>query len=368
MASLLCWVTLTCATANLANSTVNDLFNALTGWVVASVQWLLNAVADVLNATSDPGTIVNAANAEFDTLLRLSPALVLLGVLVTTVQCLRHADQAALWRLYVGVTPACVAGLVLARPLALTTLQIIDSFCATAATNSATHISDLATTLTTMPATPSFGLYLLSCLLIVAGVFLWIELLFRSVALTLLLVLVPIVVPLTTFPALRRIGWRLAETFLVLAGSKLVVVITLAVGLDEVTTPTATTVLAGVVTLLVACATPFLVLRLVPMMEASAVHAFDGLRQRAVRAAMGAPSSPVGLAVSAIAPREPLEEPPIVGEDLGLPTWMGDGDLPLPPMEGERPSAPVGRPQVRTGRVAYLRDKFGPVIGWHWDD
>jgi len=52
------------------------------------------------------------------------------------------------------------------------------------------------------------------------------------VILTLLLVLVPVIVPLATFPR-TSIGLALAETFLAVAVSKFLIVITLTLGFSE---------------------------------------------------------------------------------------------------------------------------------------
>ncbi len=368
MSTLLCWVTLNCVTTSLANATLNDLFNAFAGWVLAAVQWLLTTVGVVLNATSDPGTIVNAAQGEFTALLPLAPWLLLLGLLVATISCVRHGDQVGLWRLYLGVAPVSVAAIFLARPLALDALRLVDALCSVASSRNAIDFSQLGNALVNVGAIPGFGIFVLASLVTFAAVLLWAELLFRSVALSLLLVLVPLIVPLSTFPSLRRVAWRLLESFVALAGSKVIVVTTLALGLSELNGDNATSILMGVVTLLLACATPFIILRLVPMMEQSALHALDGLRQRAVRAVMNSPQSPAGLAVQALWPAAAPPSPPTPREDLGIPFWEGSGDLPLPPLDGELPEAPVGLPQVRHGKVAYFKDRWGPVIGWHWDD
>jgi hypothetical protein len=368
MSTFLCWVTLNCVTTSLANSTLNDLFNAFTGWVLAAVQWLLTAVGATLNATSDPLTIVQAAQHEFTALLPLAPWLLLLGVLVATLSCIRHGDHVGLWRLYLGVAPACVAAIFLAQPVALDILRLVDALCSVASSQNTITFSQLADSLTKIGIIPGFGVFLLASLVTVAAVLLWAELLLRSVALSLLLVLVPLVIPLSTFPGLRRVGWRLLETFVALAGSKVIVVATLALGLSELNTADASAVLMGVVTLLLACATPFIILRLVPVMEQSAVHALEGLRHRAVRSAVTSPQSPVGLAVQALWPDAPVPGPPAPSEDLGFPLWEGHGDLPLPPLDGEPPDPPLGESSLRHGRVAYFKDKWGPVIGWHWDD
>lgn len=368
MSSFLCYFSLSCATSTIASASLNDFFNALTSWIISSVQWLLTSVLTVLDATSDPSTIVNAATSEYANLTSLAPLLLVLGLLVATLQALRHGDSASLWRVYLGVAPAAIASIFLAPPLASITLRVVDALSVAATASSFVHLNTMGTAVTKMGAVPSFGVFLLSGLVILAALLLWIELLLRTVVLTFLLVLVPVIAPLSTFPALRRVGWRLAETFLAVAGSKIVVVIALTLGLNEVVSESATSVLAGVVTLLLACATPFLMLRVVPFMEQSALHALDGVRQRAVRAGMNAPNSPAGMAVQALLPKVPLPTPPEDREDFGLPTLEGDGDLPLPPRDGVRPRPPVGTPLVRHGHAVYRTDEGGPVIGWHWDD
>jgi len=368
VSSVLCYLSLSCAASTIATASLSDFFNALTAWILGAVQWLLSTVVAVLNATSDPGTIVTAAKPEFATLVRLSPLLMVLGLLVATLQALRHGDQLALWRTYLGVAPACVAAIYLAQPLGLMLLEIVNQLAFAAEGSTAVHVGDVATALTHLGVVPSFGVFLLSIFVVFGALLLWIELVLRTVLLTFLLVLVPLVVPLSLFPSLRRVGWRLGETFIAIAGSKVVVMIALALGFSEVTQANATSVLVGVVTLLLACATPFLVLRLVPIMEHSALHAFDGLRRRTVGAVMNAPRSPAGMAVSALLPSAPLPGPPEVPEDLGIPMREGIGDLPLPPLDAEALPPPIGKPTVRHGHVAYLEDEWGPVIGWHWDD
>jgi len=122
---------------------------------------------------------------------------------------------------------------------------------------------------------------------------LWCELIIRSVVLTLLLVLVPVIVPLSTFPAMRRLGWRLAETFIAVASSKLLIVIALSLGLDELEGGSVTVAITGAVTLLLATCTPFVLLRVIPFVEQSALHNLEGIRQRFTRSVQNAPSSPL---------------------------------------------------------------------------
>ena len=175
-----------------------------------------------------------ARTAEFTALLVPAPVLMMVGLLVSTLQALRHGEASALWRVYFGVAPACVAGIALARPIALLILDAVNQLSSNAASTVAAHETVLGTALTGLtPTTPGFGVFLLACVVVVGTMLLWFELIVRTVVLTLLLVLVPVVVPLATFPSMRRLGWRLGETFVAVAVSKFAIVVTLVLGLNE---------------------------------------------------------------------------------------------------------------------------------------
>jgi hypothetical protein len=357
----------TCATS-LAKSTFNDLFNALTSWILSSVEWLLRAAGHVLMSASDPSVVLAGSKSEFNVLLVLAPGILLIGLLVSTLQALRHGEASALWRVYLGVAPACVAGVALARPLASLVLTAVNQMSSSAAAGVAQHEIALAQGLNQLaPTTPGFGVFLLAVGVIVGTVLLWCELIVRTVALTLLLVLVPVVVPMSSFPAARRIGWRLAETFLCVAASKFVIVVTLVLGLGELQGSSATEILTGAVTLLLATCTPFILLRVVPFLEQSALHNLEGLRARATRAATAA-SSPAGLIARSLTPDLPEPSLPARPDDLGLGTWPGVPESPMPPLDGEPPPPPIGEPRLRGGHVVYRHDDIGPIVGWHFDE
>ena len=371
MTHLLCIFSPTSCITDLGKSTFNDLFNALTNWIVSSVEWFLNAVGHVITSAGEPATVISGANDEFTALLVPAPLLMLIGLVVSTLTALRHGDSSSLWRVYLGVAPACVAGIVLARPMATLVLEAVNQLSGTAASTVATHESALGTSLVGLaPSTPGFAVFLLSVVVVIGTMLLWFELIVRTVVLTLLLVLVPIIVPLATFPSLRRLGWRLAETFMAVAASKLAIVITLSLGLDELTGTSVTEIVTGAVTMLLATLTPYLVLRVVPLLEQSALHNFEGLRSRTARSVAGASGSPAGQALSALTPSAPLPTPPTKGPDLGLDMWPGSGESPMPPLdpEGPPPKPPIGTPQIRKGHAVVRRDDMGPVIGWHWDE
>ena len=370
MGHLSCFVSpVGCAMTSLAKASFADFFNAVTSWILASVQWLFSASGSILNSVSDPRLVLNATASPYQSLEVVSPALVLLGLVVSTTHALRLAEPSRLWRDYFGLLPACVGGIVLARPLAQLVLELVNQLSTVASAHVVTDEHRLVLSLTDLTASvPGFGLFVVALGLAVGTWLLWCELIVRDVLLAMVLVTVPLAVPLVFFVSLRRVGWRLLETFVAVAASKLVIVLTLVLGLAEVTQGNATGVVTGLVTLLVASASPFVILRVVPILEHSALHAVEGLRGRATRAATAMGSSPAAVALERLRPNvEPPGEPER-GEDLGLGHWPGGPERQVPEYDGEPVAPPIGTPRPIGGHRHVYEDDMGPVIGWHFDE
>ena len=354
---------------SIAKATFGDFFNALTSWIMSSVQWLFGASGQILTSVSDPQLVLKASASEYATLETVSPAILLIGLLVGTIHALRLGEPVRLWRDYFGVLPACVAGIFVARPLARALLEIVNQLCAGVSSGVAGGEHQLVVGLTGLTASvPGFGLFVIAAGLALGTWLLWCELIVRNVVLALLIVSVPLVVPLALFASARRIGWRLLETFLAVAASKLVIVVTLVLGLAEVRDGSATAIVTGLVTLLLASASPFVLLRLLPVMEHSSLHAVEGLRTRAARATASVGSSPAASAVEHLRPDAPTPPEPERGEDLGLESWPGSAPGGVPDYDGEPVAPPIGRGRAIGGHRHVYSDDKGPVIGWHFDE
>jgi hypothetical protein len=337
-----------------------------------SLHWLLGIVATALNATSNAATISKAASGEFTSLLHLSPLLLLTGLLIATLQGIRLGDSSVLWRLYLGIAPACVLALFLARPVGELLIRIVNQLSASSVATVSTHAALLEKTVSSLPSsTPGFGLFLLVGALITTAFLLWCELVVRMSILTLLLAIVPVVFPLAVIPNLRRVALRLIETFTAVVVSKFFIVIALLVGFGEISLGSATAAIVGVVTMVLAIFSPVILMRIIPFLEKSAASSMVGLRQRATALAMNAPNSPVGKVAKLLQPEsEFYEGPPVKPEDFGIPEWDEVYDIDMPEFDPDLPNDPpvLDNRHIRKGHRVILRDHMGPVIGWHWDD
>lgn len=360
---------LSCVTHAATSVVVGGFFNSLTNWILNSVGWFLTSAGAVLNSATEPNTVIRSATTEFNVLVNLSPGLLMVGLLVATLQAVRHGDAASLWRVYLGVAPACVLGIFLARPFATLILETVNQLSSSASSTVIDRQTELSNALSSVAtAAPAFALFVLAIAVVIGSWLLWCELIVRAVVLTLLLVLVPVIVPLATFPAGRRLGWRLAETFLAVAVSKFLIVVTLTLGFDELLGSSATQVITGALTLILASGSPFLLLKVIPFVETAALHNLEGVRSRVTKSVTNIPSSPLGQAVSAMMPGAPLPGPEERPEDLGLGMWEGGPEAPMPVATGVKLPPPVGTPTPRGGHVAYRTDEMGPVVGWHFDE
>ena len=358
-----------CATHAVVSTVVGGFFNELTDWILNSVGWFLATAGAVLSASSEPSTILRSATPEFNVLVNISPALLMLGLLVATLQAVRHGDAASLWRVYFGVAPACVMGIFVARPFAVLILESVNQLSSSASNVVVERQAELTSALTRVATVvPAFALFVLAIAIVIGSWLLWCELIVRAVVLTLLLVLVPVIVPLATFPAGRRLGWRLAETFLAVAASKFLIVVTLSLGFDELLGSSATQVITGALTLILSCFSPFLLLKVIPFVETAALHNLEGVRSRLTKTVTNIPSSPLAQAARAMTPDAPMVGPQDRPDDLGLAMWEGGPETPMPEQTGNKLPAPIGTPTPRGGHVAYRTDEMGPVVGWHFDE
>ncbi|HZQ78545.1 MAG TPA: hypothetical protein VFE55_14515 [Acidimicrobiia bacterium] len=200
----------------------------------------------------------------------------------------------------------------------------------------------------------------LMAVFLIGALLVWAELVVRSALVYLLVAFAPLVLAARIWPAARGMFRRLCELGLALIVSKLAIALALAVGAvalgadDGVGRPGGGLSLAGLMggaTLMgLAAFTPFVVLRLLPLLETAVVaQGISRSPMRGAQTAMAASAYPVRLARLAVGPTGsatptgPRALP--AGSSIPLPSGAG-GDRPVRP--GQRPggSAGPGRPST----------------------
>jgi hypothetical protein len=356
-----------CAVSGVGQNLAGSLFSGLTSWVADSSSWAWRQLAGFLAATSRPGVVTAAAGPEYDALLRIAPLVALGALCANVLTSLRRADAATLARDAVLAAPALVLGVVAAMPLANLVLSVVDALSAAAGAPAAASLQRLVGAAGVFPVgTPGFAVALLDLAGVLGALALWFELVMRNAVLALLVGLSPVVLAAALWAPLRRLAVRLVETFVAVALSKFVVVAALSLGAAATGSSTPLVEVTGIAVALLAAATPFTLLRLVPLVELSALHALEGSRQRGLAGARRAAGAFAATVDRGAAARLPL--PPELPEDLGFPDWPDGPELEFPEMPDTPPEAPIGEPRVRGGHVAYWNDEHGPVMGWHFDE
>ena len=359
---------LTCATnpaACLASGAWGALWDAAAHWVANSVAWFGSQLGHVLTSTGRPELMLTASHAESSRLSSVVPLIAVLAIVASVITSVRQADPGGLVRALGAGLLIMAASLSLARPLGALVVSVADQLSRVAGTSASTDVTRWTQAAALLPpTTPSFALLALAGAETIGAAALWCELLVRDTVLTYLLVLAPFIGAAAPWPPARRWMLRLVETFVGLALAKVFVVIALALGAQEIASSSVVVILSGAVTLGFAALTPFFFLRLVPLLEGSALHATEGVRRRVSASVLGAGARVAGAAFSggaaAVAPQR--------ADEYGLGQWSGGEREFAFPAEGESGPSPVGRPRPATGHTVFGRDEYGPVVHWHADD
>jgi hypothetical protein len=386
--------------SSLAGGLVDTVFSALAAWVVSGATWLLDQVGAVISATTPVDVSSGWFGAHYAVIAALAGAVMLPMLLAGIIQSVYRQDFTQLLRSALVHLPLAVLLTAVMVQLVQLALAATDALSSTVASGSDLSgaltqlVSDLST-VSTDAGVPAF-VVMLGALLVALGAFvLWLELLVRASAIYVAVLFLPLALASLVWPAISHWCRRLVDTLVALILSKFVIVAILSLAVGEIASGSGfASVLGGGALLVLATFTPFTLLRLVPMVEAGAVHQLEGARQRAQQAVVGPPRAAVSAATFALAhtggpavaagaagtgPAGALESP---GDPASLiPSWREVspppvaevGRVPEPgrgsgaePLWGWQPGTGTDddRPAGPSGRHEIGRDDLGPVIRW----
>jgi hypothetical protein len=410
-----------CQAANGIGSTVvsagsNDVLSAFSNWVVSGAVWLLGQIGAVLNATTSVDLGASWFTDHYRLMAGLAAVVVLPLLLVSVLQAVYRQNAGILVRSALVQLPLALVLTAVAVQLVQLALGATDAMSTMIASGTGADLqsalSNLAGVLGALAASgdavvPAF-IVLLGALLIVAGsLLLWVELLVRAAAVYAAVFFLPLALASLVWPAVAHWCRRLVDTLVALVLSKFVIVAILSLAVGAVGAGSSTTlpsVLAGGALLLLAAFSPFTLLRLIPMVEAGAVHHLEGARHRVQQAFGSLPRSAASYALAQLAPvpalgaagtgmSAALEAPggveptaaPIArtqasgasgahpGEDEagaahdalpselgGIPVWRGEPPSPLPAPPGS--PVPGSAPARRSPPLIGARTAAGPPL------
>lgn len=324
-------------TSSLVGAGAGAVLSALASWVVAGAAWLLGQIGAVLSASGRVDLRASWFGTHYDLMLALAATVLLPVVLLGVLQAVYRQQPGLLLRIGLVHLPLALLLAAVAVQLVRLGLSAVDAMCSAlspAGGGDVSHaLANLAAQLVSEggdPALPAFVL-LLGGILVVFGAFaLWVELLVRSAAVYLAVLFLPLGLVSLAWPAVAHWCRRLVETLAALVLSKLVIVAALVLAAGEIGNGSGgfAQVLGGAAMLLLASFAPFALLRLVPMVEAGAVHQLEGMRQRMDRSLGVAARKTASYALSAVRAS---------ALDLGSVGTSGEG-----PVESPGPGAVAG--------------------------
>lgn len=334
---------------------------SLFGWLSGDLSGTIGLIGDVLAHVGSSSSISEAVQIHYSHVLPVAPVV---AIVAFPLALLVEMRSGSLWRLalylVLGVTIAVVAPV-----FAKIVLQAVDAIGQIAMPDMAQQITAIGHSVNAGPLSPTSAVVGIACL--IAGVIISFELVIRSVMAVLLVCLAPLVASAMCWRPAREAFRHLVEIFTAIALSKLVIELTMSVGVTLLNQQrgVSMTLIAGA-TLCLAAFMPFVVLRVIPLGHAGVMHQLDGLRQRLIHSVARSPQHPIAeLAMNAL-PVQPPGVPPIP-DDLGLEMWPSEPERPLPDREGPPPRPPVQ--PVRFPRRPVIRHTdTGPRIEWEWDD
>lgn len=279
----------------LAGGLGDAALSALTNFVVGGAVWFLGQVADVVTRSTELSVTAGWFTARYRVMAALAGSLTVLFVLLAALAALIARDPRRLIR-PVAMIPAAGLGTFAAVAVTRLLLAVSDQMSAAVSRGLTGDLREALTgaahglgTLTLVgggPVVPAFATMLAGLLAAVAAVVIWLELLLREVAIYATLLFFPIGLAGLVWDGSRRWAGRLTEILCALIFAKFVIVavLSLAVGGLASGREGYGGVLLGAALLVVAAFAPFLLLRIIGVLEvAAAATALEGVRQRGMR-------------------------------------------------------------------------------------
>jgi hypothetical protein len=340
---------------SLAAQAAGSVLESVGSGLAQASSWLVGQVLELILHTTEPSTGGKWFGAEMRLMERVSLLVVLPVLMVATIGAVLRQDGRRLFRIWgVGLPLALFAGLA-GSQLTEWGLDCADSLTAVVIGSHAQTFGEQYTRAlagAVVSTDPLFVGIILSLLTITGAMLLWLELVVRSAGVYVATFFMPLALVGYIWPATVGMARRAIEILVSLILAKFVIVASLSLGLAALVGGGVDATVSGAAILLVAAFAPFALLRLVPVVEASAIAHLEGMSRRPARAvgrtatsAANAQTHPITqLVMSAAARRSAgssgqgsggLAAHPVQGQDIP----MRSPDFPMPAPSGQRSGA-----------------------------
>ena len=363
-----------------ANAAWDQMISGLVSWVTDAVAWFVNALLGFFERSSTPnlgaswfsgGAIGAGSHSPYGVVAGVALSLLLLFMLVALVHGLVAGDGVAVAGRLARDVPLAILGIVATIGVTGVLLGATDEIAhgvleGTSAGAQAKTVLQHLGTAGVFSGQSTFVVFILGLVAVIAAFLLWVELLIRSSLLYVLLALSPLAYAAFVWPSARRILHRLAELVIALVLSKVVIAIALAVAASALTQGTNNpaviptgeaqvgTLLVGVIMFLLASLTPFLLLKLLPVVEAAVVA--QGISRGPARSVQSAVITTAWVARLAGTGAGALAGGAASSAPAGR-AAIGPGPTPAKPSSTNDPSAQPGNdPQKDVARRSSPRD------------
>jgi hypothetical protein len=256
-------------------------------WVLDGAKLVLHETAAVINSTTRPQLESTWFSASYWRMAGVSALLTLPFLFAAAIQALLRSDPALLARSAFGYLPLGLLAVAVAAPVTMLLLSASDELAAIV--SSASGSSDvsflaragaLAGGISGLSHS-TFLVFFIGLLAVAATLTLWVELLIRSAAVYVIVLMLPLFFAAFVWPARKVWAVRAVELLVALILSKFAIVAVLALGgaaLGHTVVPSATQFLEGTTLVMLAAFSPWALLRLLPLHElAGGLH---GLRSQ----------------------------------------------------------------------------------------
>jgi len=317
------------------------VIGGLVAWVLDGVTWVVGAVFGFIDTSTSPDVTApwflgdGTRGGPYGVMLGIAVPLLLLFVFAGLIQGVVTGDTAGMARRMLLDLPTAVGGMVATVAITQVLIDLTDAISESILGGFGTDIQSFMARIATVGqltggVATALVVFLLGLFALLAALVIFIELVIRSALIYLVVGLCPLAFAALLWPATRGVLRRTLELLCALILSKVVVTLALAIGaaalggadnepspapgpgleapatiVDAGTpeesdaasvTAAAGVLLAGLATFAVACFSPFVLLRLFPMVEGAVVA--QGLRSGPMRAAQTAMSTKSQLDIS----------------------------------------------------------------------